>query len=495
MKKVVVDLAVRAFVLLMVSGAGVARADFEVYFLRHGETTWNRAHILQGSVSNTVLTARGLEMAAQTAAGFKAQGVVFDRIYSSPYLRARRTAEVIAERYGLRPVVDARIREMCFGRYEGVRYGKDAWPDDNLRRFFEDPAAYEPQGEGAESFARVQARIRDFLEHELKPLDGRVTRILCVAHALVLNSLVRELADSSFSDAAKTPIQRNCCVHVVTFSDGVFSLKECGRVFYDPKRFEGMPSPRVVAHRGAADLTMPEASRPAYSNAVAEASDIVKLDLQCTKDGVIVMGHDKGLLRSMGWKTNIWDVSYAELREKGTLLPKGGFAGERIVRLDEALEIVRPAPEFWIDFKHFDPDFVERALETFARAGIDRSRIMVATFSRPALEYMSVRHPDIRRVAHVNLCRLPDGGWDSNADVTGTLDEVMRGVLSFREKLGLFGVNMPVISGQTRPQDVRFLSDNGLWVSLWFVQDADLAAKYRACGAAAFVSDHASAVR
>ena len=51
-------------------------------------------------------------------------------------------------------------------------------------------------------------------------------------------------------------------------------------------------APLMVAHRGAGDLEMPEASLAAYSNAVATACDIVKLDLLETKDGVVVMGHD-----------------------------------------------------------------------------------------------------------------------------------------------------------------------------------------------------------
>ena len=35
---------------------------------------------------------------------------------------------------------------------------------------------------------------------------------------------------------------------------------------------ERVPRPRLVAHRGAFDLTMPEASRPAYRNAVTSGS-------------------------------------------------------------------------------------------------------------------------------------------------------------------------------------------------------------------------------
>ena len=258
---------------------------------------------------------------------------------------------------------------------------------------------------------------------------------------------------------------------------------------------ERVPRPRLVAHRGASDLTMPEASRPAYRNAVTSGSDIVKLDLQRTKDGVIVMGHDPTLKRNMGWDVCIADVDYAEILEKGTFIAKGGYAQEKILRLDEALDIVKPVPEFWIDFKAFDPDFAERVLKAFQKAGIDESRIMVATFSKPALEHFQSRHPNIRRVGHIFLKRQADGSWKGNAGKGKTLEDMMANVLRYRDQLGLFGVNMPVSQGQTRPQDVEFLRKNGLWVSLWFVQDAKAAAAYRTCGADAFVTDFASRLR
>ena len=68
-------------------------------------------------------------------------------------------------------------------------------------------------------------------------------------------------------------------------------------------------------------------------------------------------------------------------------------------------------------------------------------------------------------------------------------------VLSFRDKYGLYGVNMPVAGRRTEPEDIAFLRRNGLWVSLWFVQDAETAAYYRPARPDAFVTDHVSLVR
>jgi len=72
---------------------------------------------------------------------------------------------------------------------------------------------------------------------------------------------------------------------------------------------------------------------------------------------------------------------------------------------------------------------------------------------------------------------------------------VLDAVLRYRDELNLFGVNMPVLSGQTRPEDVAYLKQNGLWVSLWFVQNEEKALAYRDAAPYAFVTDHVTKAR
>lgn len=257
---------------------------------------------------------------------------------------------------------------------------------------------------------------------------------------------------------------------------------------------------KYVAHRGAGDVTMPESSLPAYSNAVAMASDIVKLDLQQTKDGVIVLCHDNTLKRYMGWDVEICDLTYAELLAKGTYKPVGGYANEKIVTLDQALAIVKVLPEFWMDFKDFTPAMAEQALGTFAKHGIDESRIMCATFDYSALDYMKRTHPKVRRIAHVGVS-LKDGRFSTSfrrKASHATKREAYGDILWAKEKYGLFGVNMPVLpkdASRTEPDDIAYLRQKGLWVSLWFVQSRKEAEKYRPSGVDAFVTDHVSKVR
>ena len=67
----------------------------DIYLIRHGETDYNRQKRLQG-VTDIPLNAYGTELARKTSEGLK--NVPFDRIYTSPLVRARRTAEIIIRR-------------------------------------------------------------------------------------------------------------------------------------------------------------------------------------------------------------------------------------------------------------------------------------------------------------------------------------------------------------------------------------------------------------
>lgn len=224
---------VKGFLVILMLLPVALRADFDVYFLRHGETTWNREKRLQGSIAHIPLTDAGRKMAIMTGVGMRSTGLAFDRIYSSPLLRARETAALIVKQGGQDIHVDCRLREMCFGQYEGCLYAKGMFADDNMRRLFEAPELYVPKGTGAERFRDVRIRVREFLDKELRPLDGHVTNVLCVTHSLLLKSLVQELAGASASHEATNPLQRNCCVHHMKYSQGRFSLVDTSKVYYD----------------------------------------------------------------------------------------------------------------------------------------------------------------------------------------------------------------------------------------------------------------------
>ena len=59
----------------------------------------------------------------------------------------------------------------------------------------------------------------------------------------------------------------------------------------------------------------PENSLEAIDLAISSLSDGVEIDVQETKDGVVIVCHDASLKRIAGKKINIADVTYEELKQ------------------------------------------------------------------------------------------------------------------------------------------------------------------------------------
>jgi len=148
---------------------------------RHGLTDRSDPEQHLGQGIDIGLSVAGTAQADALAA--RIGGERFDRIVSSPLLRARQTAEAIARG---RPVeVDARLAEMDYGAWEGLTYEQIEARDPVLRRrWVADPATN--AAPGGESGDDVAARAGGFLAHTLawaEPAGGAAQVALVVAHA------------------------------------------------------------------------------------------------------------------------------------------------------------------------------------------------------------------------------------------------------------------------------------------------------------------------
>jgi len=130
---------------------------------RHGFTT--AGEIVLGGVLDVPLAQQGRDEAAalrDRLAGFR-----IDRVISSPMIRAVDTARIVAPG---RPIeTEERLREMHYGRWEGLTFAEIPARDPELRaRWESDPAeTHTPGGEsGDEVASRVLSFLMDLLESE-----------------------------------------------------------------------------------------------------------------------------------------------------------------------------------------------------------------------------------------------------------------------------------------------------------------------------------------
>jgi broad specificity phosphatase PhoE len=135
---------------------------------RHGSTARSEPEQHLGQRLDVPLSDQG--RAEAMALGERLQGVSFSRILSSPLLRARESAALMAP--GRDPELDHRLLEMDYGRWEGLTYAEIEAADVAVRRRWEaDPGGLAcPGGESGEQVAR---RAGAFLDDLLGWAAGR----------------------------------------------------------------------------------------------------------------------------------------------------------------------------------------------------------------------------------------------------------------------------------------------------------------------------------
>ncbi len=175
-----------------------------IYFVRHGETEWNRQLRVQGS-TDIPLNETGRAQARDAAA--RLSDAAPDLIVASPLLRAFETATIIGASLGLtHPAADPDLVERNYGEVEGLdhRQIEDRFPDRSLIR-------------GQESRERLVARSMAALHRLAGANDG--ASIVVVAHGGVIRAVLGEIDQ----DAARGPI-RNGSIHSLVHSGGALSL-------------------------------------------------------------------------------------------------------------------------------------------------------------------------------------------------------------------------------------------------------------------------------
>ena len=88
-----------------------------LWFVRHGESTWNASGLVQGQAEGSVLTARGRREAARAAEQLGHLGV--SAIYTSDLERAHETAAIIGHGLRLPLRYERALRERNFGSAQG----------------------------------------------------------------------------------------------------------------------------------------------------------------------------------------------------------------------------------------------------------------------------------------------------------------------------------------------------------------------------------------
>jgi probable phosphoglycerate mutase len=129
-----------------------------IILIRHGETAWNAERRLQGHI-DIALNGEGQRQADALALALA--GDRLDAVIASDLQRALQTAQAVAAARGMAVRQDPRLRERCYGGFEGLLYAEIAqrFPLEFAAWQARDVDALMPHGaRQAESFRQFYAR-------------------------------------------------------------------------------------------------------------------------------------------------------------------------------------------------------------------------------------------------------------------------------------------------------------------------------------------------
>jgi glycerophosphoryl diester phosphodiesterase len=214
----------------------------------------------------------------------------------------------------------------------------------------------------------------------------------------------------------------------------------------------GVPWPAVIAHRGAS-YDAPEETVPAYTLARELGADYLEMDIQRTRDGVLIALHDNTLERT----TNIAEVypqrakdplntfTLEEIKrlDAGSWFNKAypdraraSYAGLKILTLDEVIDIAEAAknkPGLYIEtkgpaqFPGIEEDLRNKldqrgwlsqrpaAEKGYVNVAHMPGRVVLQTFEKPSLELLQKSMPDTPKVL---LLWLGDGSIETASGKT-----------------------------------------------------------------------------
>jgi broad specificity phosphatase PhoE len=211
--------------------------------MRHGETEWNSEGRVMGR-HPVELSERGraqVEAAAELAKAIRPELIV-----TSPLVRARQSAEILAAGIGgaIEIVEEPAIAEVLYGRWEGKTY-HELIEDDHYITYRKAPLEHPTPG--GETIPEVQARGVDAVTRTIAEHGGK--RVLFVSHGDIIRTVLCHFMglDLKF-------------FHRIRIDNATFSGLQINGNFAEVKFLNLMPDP------GRAFISPFSTSKPAQKN-------------------------------------------------------------------------------------------------------------------------------------------------------------------------------------------------------------------------------------
>lgn len=218
-------------------------AKTKLYIARHGKTMFNTIGRAQGW-SDSPLTEAGERGIHELGIGLREAGIQFQQAVSSDSGRTIQTMGIVLEELGLTGKIpyryDKRIREWCFGSFDGAYDGElflgvlprvfrvDDFHHLSLMELAEGIVEVDTAG-WAESWETLRDRILDGFTAIAKDVESKGGgNAIVVSHGMTISTLIYLIDPKAFKEL----VLDNGSVTVIEYEDGKFKLEAVGDLSY-----------------------------------------------------------------------------------------------------------------------------------------------------------------------------------------------------------------------------------------------------------------------
>lgn len=187
---------------------------------RHGATAYSLEKKFSGSGGMDLpLIELGEQQGAALAREIARRGEA-TRIVSSPLLRARQTAQLIADATGLPMSINEDFAECAFGEWDGHTFTevRELWPEE-MADWLASTAVAPP---GGESFDQCQARVQRGLRSTLDAFSGET--VVIVAHVTPIKLLITDAVGAPVDSIYRMELPPCSISKVAWFPEGNSSM-------------------------------------------------------------------------------------------------------------------------------------------------------------------------------------------------------------------------------------------------------------------------------
>lgn len=240
-------------------------------------------------------------------------------------------------------------------------------------------------------------------------------------------------------------------------------------------------APLVVAHRGAS-YDAPENTLASAKLAWEQNADAVETDIYLTKDGHIIVLHDKTTKRTTDRELTPAKSNFEELRKLDAGAWKAPrFAGEKLPTLEEQIALIPPGKRMFVEIKT-GPEIVPALVRCLSKCGAGSHNITIISFNYDSLLAVREQLPGIPAL-YLASYKKPTPG-KSSAKPQPTVDEIIKQTKDAK----LTGLDLQSTWPLT-PADVRKIKAAGLQLHVWTIDDPDEARRWIKLGAGSITTN------